>query len=165
MKAKVKSCPTVCNPMDCSPPGSSIQGIFQAWILEWAAISFSRRSSQPRGWTHISCMSWISRWIFYHCTTWETPIFYLWNKNIIACICVENHISNHPIIFLTSSIKHFLVPDIFCFLISISPSSNFTAGGLYCGAWTIAHRNRRRAFQDNHAGWKWQEMKAIVETR
>ena len=38
-------CPTLCDPMDCSPPGSSIHGIFQARVLEWAAISFSRGSS------------------------------------------------------------------------------------------------------------------------
>ena len=42
------SCPTLCNPMDCSLPGSSVRGIFQARILEWVAISFSRGSSQPR---------------------------------------------------------------------------------------------------------------------
>ena len=36
-----QSCPTLCDPMDCSPPGSSIHGIFQARILEWVAISFS----------------------------------------------------------------------------------------------------------------------------
>ena len=41
-------CPTLCNPMDCGPPGSSVHGIFQARILEWVAISFSRGSSQPR---------------------------------------------------------------------------------------------------------------------
>ena len=43
-----QSCPTLCNPMDCSLPGSSIHGIFQARVLEWAAISFSRGSSRPR---------------------------------------------------------------------------------------------------------------------
>ena len=43
-----QSCPTLCHPMDCSPPGSSIYGIFQARILEWAAISYSRGSSRPR---------------------------------------------------------------------------------------------------------------------
>ena len=42
-----QSCLTICDPMDCSPPGSSIHGIFQARILEWSGISFSR-SSQPR---------------------------------------------------------------------------------------------------------------------
>ena len=43
-----QSCPTLCDPMDCSLPGSSIHGIFQARVLEWVAVSFSRRSSQPR---------------------------------------------------------------------------------------------------------------------
>ena len=42
-----QSCPTLCDPMDCSLPGSTIHGIFQARILEWVAISFSRRSSDP----------------------------------------------------------------------------------------------------------------------
>ena len=49
-----QSCPTLCDPMDCSLLGSSVYGIFQARILEWVAISFSRRSSQPRDWTQIS---------------------------------------------------------------------------------------------------------------
>ena len=40
-------CPTLCNPMDCSPPGSSVHGILQAWILEWVAYPSSRESSQP----------------------------------------------------------------------------------------------------------------------
>ena len=42
-----QSRPTLCNPMDCSPPGYSVRGILQAWILEWIAVSFSRGSSQP----------------------------------------------------------------------------------------------------------------------
>ena len=48
-------CPTLCNLVDCSPPGSSIHGIFQARILEWVAISFSRGSSRPRDWTQVYC--------------------------------------------------------------------------------------------------------------
>ena len=51
-----QSCSTLCNPMDCSLPGSSIHGIFQARVLEWVAISFSRRSSWPRDWTQVSCI-------------------------------------------------------------------------------------------------------------
>ncbi|MES6266278.1 hypothetical protein U6R57_12305, partial [Cutibacterium acnes] len=57
VKKKVKvaqSCPTLCDPMDCSPPGSSVHGILQARILEWVAISFSRGSSQPRDQTQVS---------------------------------------------------------------------------------------------------------------
>ena len=42
-----QSCPTLCDPMDCSPPSSSVHGIFQARILEWVAISFSREFSWP----------------------------------------------------------------------------------------------------------------------
>ena len=49
-----QSCPTLCDPMDCSPPGSSIHGILQARILEWVAISFSRGSSRPRDRTQVS---------------------------------------------------------------------------------------------------------------
>ena len=51
-----KSCPTVCDPVDCSPPGSSVHGILQARILEWIAMSFSRGFSWPRDQTHISCI-------------------------------------------------------------------------------------------------------------
>ena len=43
-----QSCLTLCNPMDCSPPGSSVHGILQARILEWVTVLFSRRSSPPR---------------------------------------------------------------------------------------------------------------------
>ena len=50
-------CPTLCNPMDCSSPGSSVHGILQARILEWVAISFSRGSSRPRDWTQVSCIA------------------------------------------------------------------------------------------------------------
>ena len=46
-----QSCPTLCDPMDCSLPGSSIHGILQARVLEWVTISFSRGSSRPRDWT------------------------------------------------------------------------------------------------------------------
>ena len=49
-----QSCPTLCSPMDCSLPGSSIHGIFQARVLQLVAISFSRRSSRPRDWTPVS---------------------------------------------------------------------------------------------------------------
>ena len=52
-----QSCPTLCNPMDCSLPGSSIQGILQARILEWVAIPFSRGTFWPRNWTGVSCIA------------------------------------------------------------------------------------------------------------
>ena len=49
-----QSCPTLCDPMDCSPPGSSVHGISQARKLEWIAVSFSRGSSWPRDQTRVS---------------------------------------------------------------------------------------------------------------
>ena len=50
----VQSCLTFCHPMDCSPPGSSVHGIFQARILEWVAMPSSRGSSKPRDRTRVS---------------------------------------------------------------------------------------------------------------
>ena len=61
-----QSCPTLCNPMDCSLPGSSVHGIFQAIVLEWIAISFSRGSSQPRDRIRVSHI--VDR----HFTVWAT---------------------------------------------------------------------------------------------
>ena len=52
-----QSCLTLCDPVDCSPPGSSVHGILQARILEWIAIFFSRGSSWPRDRTQVSCIS------------------------------------------------------------------------------------------------------------
>ena len=62
----LQSCPTLCNPIDSSPPGSPVSGILQARTLEWVVISYSRASSQPRDQTHISCVSYTGRWIIYH---------------------------------------------------------------------------------------------------
>ena len=53
----MKSCPTLCDPLDCSPSGSSVHGISQARILEWVAFSFCRGSSQPRDQTGVSCIA------------------------------------------------------------------------------------------------------------
>ena len=63
-----KSCLTLCDPEDCSPPDSCVHGISQARILEWVAISSSRASPWPRDWTQVSCTG---RWILYQ---WATRI-------------------------------------------------------------------------------------------
>ena len=73
-----QSCPTLCNSVDCSPPGSSVHGLLQARTLEWVAISFSRRSSCLRDWTRVSC---IDRWVLYHWAikdAWKRYIDVLW---------------------------------------------------------------------------------------
>ena len=53
-----QSCPTLCDPVDCSPPGSSVHGISQARTLEWVAISFSRASSLTRDRTWVYGVAW-----------------------------------------------------------------------------------------------------------
>ena len=76
-----QSCPTLCDPMDCNPPASSVHGILQAKILGWVAISFSRASSPPRDRTHVPC---IAGWFFtteplQHCSG---PVF----KSRLLCL-------------------------------------------------------------------------------
>ena len=65
VQAQVLICVWLCNPRDCSLPGSSVHGTIQARILEWVAISYSRGSSRSRDWTHLSCISWTGWWILY----------------------------------------------------------------------------------------------------
>ena len=60
-----QSCPTLCDPMNCGPPGSSAHGILQARVLEWVAMPSSRGSSWPRDQTLISYVSCIVRWVLY----------------------------------------------------------------------------------------------------
>ena len=78
-----QSCPTLCNPMDYNPPGSSVHGVFLARILEWVAVSYSRGSSQS--WDQV-CISCIDR-ILYHCITWEAQGGILLNYKKESAIC------------------------------------------------------------------------------
>ena len=64
-------CLSICDPMACSLPGSSVHETVKARILEQAAISFSRGSSQPRVQIVLSCICCIGRWVLYHSATWE----------------------------------------------------------------------------------------------
>ena len=64
-------CPTLCDPLDCSPPASSAHGVFQAKILEWVSISSSRKSSWPRDWTHVSSVPSIAGGFFSHQVTFS----------------------------------------------------------------------------------------------
>ena len=81
---------TLCGSVDCSPPASSVHEIFHAGILEQVAISFSRRSSWPRDWTHISYVSCIGRWILYPSATF-----------ILHYMQVFNFVLFYKVIFLT----------------------------------------------------------------
>ena len=81
-----------CDPMDCSPPGSSVHGIFQARILEWVAISSSRGSSQPRDQTHISCVSCIAGRFFTTCVSCIAGGFFTTEppKKPQSCVSLPN---------------------------------------------------------------------------
>ena len=70
----------LCNPMDCNLPGASVQGILQARVLEWVAISFSRGSSWPRDQTHVSC---IAGRFFISWPTREAPSIFRYYKNSV----------------------------------------------------------------------------------
>ena len=78
------SCLTLCDPMDCSPLGSSVHGILQGRILEWVAIPFSMGSSWPRDWTWVSCVA--GRFF----TIWATrKACILYNKTAILSIALS----------------------------------------------------------------------------
>ena len=61
-----QSCLTLCDPIDCNPPGFPVHGVLHARIVERVAIPFSRRSSLPRNRTRVSYISCIGKWVLYH---------------------------------------------------------------------------------------------------
>ena len=94
-------CPTLCDPMDYSPPGSFVLGILQARTLEWAANSLSRGSSQFRNWTQVFCI--VGRFF----TIWVTgETLYIQgflsidigegNGNPLQYSCLENSVAKEP---------------------------------------------------------------------
>ena len=84
-------CLTLCDSIDCSLPGSSVHGIFQAIVLEWIAISFSRGFSQPRARTWVSCIVdrgftiWATREVsvWYHISSIEELLIFHFLKYIL----------------------------------------------------------------------------------
>ena len=62
----LQQCLSLCDPLDCSSPGSSVHGILHSRILEWVAMPFSCGSSRPRNWTCVSYVSCIGRWVLFH---------------------------------------------------------------------------------------------------
>ena len=96
MCSVTKLCLTLCDPMDCSPPGSSVHGFPRQELLEQVAISYSRGSSQPKDWTHVSGISCIGRWILYHCGTWEA-LHIIYTSNYYSSINRYLHSSLFPV--------------------------------------------------------------------
>ena len=108
--------------MDCSPPGSSVHGIFQTRILEWVAISFSRASSQSRGWTELTCI--VGRFF-----TISATRKILWKERTISNvrrIAQFSHLINQPFI------EH---PE--CDALSFQQWSSRNKGGVHSSNWTF----------------------------
>ena len=92
----VKLCLTLCDPMDCSPPGSSVHGISQARIMGWVAISFSRGSSRPRD---PYCVLCIGRQLLYHWVTLEAIQLHYLLYELEACGLLHEKVAecfSHP---------------------------------------------------------------------
>ena len=81
-------CLTVRDPMDCSPPGSSVRGILQARVLEWVAMPSSRGSSPPGGGTRVSYISCTGKWVLYCWTPGKAPICLWWSQNCLFIFCI-----------------------------------------------------------------------------
>ena len=98
-----QSCPTLCHPVDCSPPGFSLQGLLQARILEWVVISFSRGSSQPRDQTWVSHITG-TRFNLWPTRDWNLPLktenplkSFKWLRTMVVDCCVSDFINNRTV--------------------------------------------------------------------
>ena len=134
---------SLCEPLDNSPPGSSVHGIFQTRILKWVAISSFNGSTWPTDWTHICSVSCIGRQILYHCATWEAqlnvefkPIFSrfsftfikkLFSSSSLSVLRVASFAYLKLLIFLLG----ILIPACAWFQLVLHPAQHF--------AWCILH--------------------------
>ena len=95
--------------MDCSPPGFSVHGIFQARILEWVTLPSSRGSSRPQDRNHISYISWTGRQILYLCTTclgiscWEAAVLIFVFPMVL---CINDNIKHRVPPATVLSLRH-----------------------------------------------------------
>ena len=147
-----------CDPMDCSPPGSSVHGIFQARILEWVAISFSRGTSPPRAWTWVSC---IGRQVLYHWATREVRVSWLGFRAIL-------HVTKAQVLdcFVLFTV---IIPEVFFnssyFLHQIVINQNSLVAGkknvsLYCIHWKFNVLSHDSAKSNN--SW-WHNVMIVTE--
>ena len=113
-----------CYSMDCSLPGSSVHGIFQARILEWVAMPSSRRSSRLRDQTHVSCISRLGRWAFLTCHTLSPVCGALWfsgriSPSIFSLLWFDYDVSGHGFLWVVPvwsslSFFHSLLSILYC---------------------------------------------------
>ena len=89
-----QSCPTLCDPMDCSSPGSSVHGILQARILEWVAVPSSRGSSQPRDGTQVSMPPAVAGTFFTTLPPW-LPVLSMQSGVSVLLFMVQIRVHTH----------------------------------------------------------------------
>ena len=188
-KVKVKvldtrSCPTLCDPLACSLPGSSVHGILQARILEWVAIPFSRGPSQPRDWTQVSCIAgrfftvWATRenWIQILALSFMTwgprqavESLYTSQFPLIICACFEDEMKGNMCMVHILAQSGFSVHGI-----SLSCASLFWGNGVFeiCfNIWILSVKfsnlcwNKKKK-KKRKITWAdlWPEMKASVKS-
>ena len=111
-----------CDPMDCSPPGSSVHGILQTRILKWVAVSFSRGTSRPRDRTQISCIQFSSVQSLSHVQFVATP----WTAACQASLSITNSWSLLKLMSIESVMpsNHLILCHPLLLLPSIFPSSS-----------------------------------------
>ena len=95
----LQSCPTLCDSVDCSLPGSSIHGIYQVKILEWVAVSSSRGSSQRRDRTRVSYISCIGRWALSPHALWWATVFHCNPARLLICSALHLNILTFILFF------------------------------------------------------------------
>ena len=121
----------LCNPMDCSLPGSSVHGLLKARILEWVAVPFSKGSSWPRDWTQVSCI--VSRcftiWTTREAHQCKRRRFSLWVEKILGdkqqqarkrvkasdTFHYHSHANIQSLFFKSLSLRNKKLYRIFCF--------------------------------------------------
>ena len=138
----------LCDPMDCSAPGSSVHGIFQGRILEWVAVSFSRASSPPRDWTWVSCIegrffnNWATREVAKLCSMGTILSLICFLESVPHCSCarsprvlwtnetcsLDKLLTDHIYIYINSLsiyiyILFFLVVPVFPLFVSLPPET------------------------------------------
>ena len=116
-----QSCVTLCDPMDCSLPGSSTHGILQARVLEWVAISFSRGSSQSRDWTWVSHIArrcytiWATREALFQHEIFDIKFyssqFFISSVHGVLCFWFQNVTHFCLLLCILASTTFILVPD------------------------------------------------------
>ena len=150
MKQSLQACLTLCDPMDCSLPGSSVPGILQARILKWVAVLFSRGSSRSRDPSQVSCIAgrfftvWAIREALVR-TIAKGALNIKWSQLLLYGLAGE------------AWKECFIVPQIYCHSKFLVPAGSHSLSNVrvLCGA--QAENKRLQYFQEMAVGPTWAE--------